>query len=411
MAALGIDFGSSFCTVSWLNQGKAEVAKFNGDGSVKVPTLILGTDNHLEFGFLVASILEEVSKMPYENRMEAISNFVPNLKRKLSKRGMEYLAGKKYSHKELLECFLEYLIDEALKDCGSDYDVDTIVISHPVNWNLEPTKINLLRDALSEIGYPNVETCEEPISAVKGYSINHYIQPNDAILVFDYGGGTTDVALVQKIGDNLKVVLPSKGNQYCGGQDIDVLLYEQLRKEILQNKKFDISAREVDTILLRNCQRLKEKFSGNNDYYETTLLLNLNGRLETYRYGLNRETFNNIIYGKVSEAVNVAKQVIEEANKRHIHINKVLMIGGSSNITLVKDLLLELVEDAEIITSGEKDVSVALGNIAQECYSDEFEEDYTEETSYDNEFDSSVNVSRLTVVPPENANNELLFNF
>lgn len=406
MAKLGIDFGSSYCTVAWINpNNEVKTVKFNGDGSVKVPTLIMATSDHLEFGFFAESILEEVSKMPYNTRIEAIANFVPNIKRRLSQDGIEILCNKEYSHLDLLKQFFSYLIDEAIKDCGNDYEIDSIYISHPVNW--EHSKVELLCSALKGIGYSLVETCFEPVAAVKGYCLEHEIVSTDGVLVFDYGGGTTDVTLIKKVGDTLRVMLPPKGNSFCGGQDIDVLLYEQLRKELLHLKQYDISQNGIpDPILLKGCLRLKEMFAGNNDYYSTTLLLNINGKLDTYKFGLSRTNFNNIIIPKVTEAIDVAKQVINEAIAKHFTINKILMIGGSSNLTIVKEMLLQLLEDADIITSGEKDVSVALGNIAE---FNVMTKD-NEIPSYDRN-NQKCKEPKVIVISPDKAKDVLMFNF
>lgn len=401
MAKLGIDFGSSYCTVSWINSNN-EVAtvKFNGDGSVKVPTLIMATtQDHLEFGFLAERMLDEVSRMRDDDmRMEAIANFVPHIKRKLSPHGIEILNNRKYSHLELLQQFFSYLIGEAIKDCGNDYEIDSITISHPVDW--EHAKIELLCSALKAIGYPNVETCVEPVAAVKGYCLNHEIKPSDNVLVFDYGGSTTDVTLVKKTGDTLKVMLPPKGNSFCGGQDIDALLYEQLRKELLQKKQYDISQNGLtDTILLKSCQRLKEMFNGNNDSYSIQFPLNIGGQLDTYTFELSRSSFNELVSPKVTEAIDVAKQVINKATEKHYTINKILMIGGSSNLSIVKEMLSKLVEDVNIETSGEKDISVALGNIA----------DYhVTSQKHDNSIEPIGIESTDVIVTPPNKNNGIL---
>lgn len=91
MAVLGIDYGSSYTTVSWINprHGKPEAVKFNGDGSVKYPSVILGYNNGLVSGYQALNYLEEVDKLPSEIRFEMLANFIPSLKRILSPKGVE----------------------------------------------------------------------------------------------------------------------------------------------------------------------------------------------------------------------------------------------------------------------------------------------------------------------------------
>ena len=81
-----------------------------------------------------------------------------------------------------------------------------------------------------------------------------------------------------------------------------------------------------------------------------------------YRYGLSRDAFNNVIGSKIQEAINIAQQVINDVHNQKFEINKVLLIGGSSQLTLIKELFASLLPNASIETCGEKDIAVALGN-------------------------------------------------
>lgn len=400
MAALGIDFGSSYCTVSWINpqSGKPEAVKFNGDGSVKLPSVLFSTEDGFILGFQAASYLEEISKpgFPYERRIELMANFIPSLKRNLDPGISEYFYDKEFSHLELLKIFFSYLIDQAKLHCGQGYNIDNICFSHPVDFH--HSKVQLIEQAIQEIGYNNVSSIYEPVAAIKGYGIDHKINENDGILVFDYGGGTIDVAFVKNIYGDLQVSTPPKGNSLCGGQDIDNLLYEYLRIKVKKELQFDISENGIDYTIMSNCRRLKEKFSGTNDAYETMILLFANGKLYQYKYRLSRESFNSIIYPKVYEAINVAKQVIQDVKKKKYTIDKILLIGGSSQLTLVKELLAEIVGDAEINTCGEKDIAVALGNITPH-YADEEHEDEVDEHKNEELQNTFVDKNRAILCP------------
>ena len=363
MAALGIDFGSSYCTVSWLNpqSGKPEAVKFNGDGSVKLPSVLFCTEDGFILGFQAASYLEEVSKLPFERRIEIMGNFIPSLKRNLDPDSSECFFDREFTHLELLKVLFRHLIDQAKQHCGNRYNVDKICFSHPVDFH--HSKIQLIERAFQEIGYSDVTAIYEPVAAIKGYGIEHQICENEGILVFDYGGGTVDVTYVKKTHENLQVLTPPKGNSLCGGQDVDKLLYDNLRNMVKKELQFDISENGIDYTVMSGCRRLKEKFSGQNDAYETMILFFANGKLNSYKYRLSRDSFNNIIYPKVYEAVNTAKQVVQDVKKKKYRIDKVLLIGGSSQLLLVKDMLAKIIGDADIDTCGEKDIAVALGNI------------------------------------------------
>lgn len=364
MANLGVDFGSSYTTVTWLNplNGRPEAVKFNGDGSVKLPSAILVSNFGLIIGFQALNYLEDVYKLPNDVKLEMLSNFIPSIKRILNPNITETLGEKQYTHEELLTAFFKYLLEQIRAHCGHDIHFDSVTFSYPVEF--AESKKQIIRNAFINNGLSIRDERYEPLAAVKGYSIGHFIEDNDGILVFDFGGGTIDVACIQKIFSELKVVCEPKGSSSCGGQDLDFLIYNDLRKKVQKQYSYDISVDGlVDYGILNVCRRLKEYFSGPNDYYETPLAIVANGQFINYKYGLSRESFNNIIYPKVHEAIAIAKQVVADAHTHNLKIKTVLLIGGSSQLTLVKELLCELLPESMIETCGEKDIAVALGNL------------------------------------------------
>ena len=154
MANLGVDFGSSFTTVSWINplNGKPEAVKFNGDGSVKLPSAILSSNFGLVFGFQAQGYLEDVYKSPIENRLEFLSCFIPSLKRILNATMTETLGNKDYSHEELLTLFFKHMLEMASAHCGHNTHFDSVTFSHPVEF--EESKIAIIRKAFTIVGFP-----------------------------------------------------------------------------------------------------------------------------------------------------------------------------------------------------------------------------------------------------------------
>jgi molecular chaperone DnaK len=300
--------------------------------------------------------------LPLKERFEILSDFVPSLKRILDENALELLAGKKYSHVQLLSAFFNYLLSLVKDHCGNNMVFDEVVFSHPVEF--ESAKVKIIESALKENGFNSIKKQYEPIAAIAGYALEHLVSDNEGILVFDFGGGTIDVAFIQNKYGELKSVCEPKGDNSCGGQDLDNLLYADLRNKILSKYQYDVSQNGImDIGILNSCRRLKEYFSGQNDVYDTNIVLVINSSIITYKYSLSREQFNNIIYKKVDEAVNVAKNVLSEVNQRGYKVDKILLIGGSSKLSLIPLLLKNVAPNSEIVTCGEKDIAVALGNV------------------------------------------------
>ncbi len=364
MATIGLDYGSSYSTVSWINPktNMAEAVRFNGDGSVKMPSVMLATNEGFVTGYEAADYLEELNKISFEQRFELIGNFILNLKRDLNPEAIGVYYDQEYTHQKLLEIFLRNLIEQVQLHCGDDYHIDNIILSHPVDFT--SSKIDIIKGALENLGLVVEETIPEPIAAAYGYELTHKVENNETILVFDFGGGTIDVACVQKNINAFDIISQPKGSSNCGGQDIDYLIYDFFRKEILQKHNSDISINgNIDNTILIYCRRLKEHFSGVKNSYDAKGMVQINNELKYYSFGLSREQFNDIIYPKVYEAVKVAERVITDVNNKNQTIDKVLLIGGSSKLTLVKDLISQLLPNAKIVTCGEQDIAVALGNI------------------------------------------------
>lgn len=361
MASIGIDFGSSNTSASWLNpkSGCPEAILFSND-QVKLPSLLLATKNGFLVGNQAFSYLEEIGKLPVEQRFEMMENFVPCLKSLLEDDSREFFYDKDYSHQELLRIFVEEVIKQCKNHCGIEYVIDSVTFTHPVEFSQHA--INVIRGAFENIGLVVEKSLTEPESAVLGYMINHNIKNNEGILVFDFGGGTIDVAFVKNYDGNIKVATPPKGSSHCGGNDIDFLIYEHFRNRIKKELGYDITQQGmIDNTVINCCRKLKEQFSGVNDYYEIPSLLIIKGKVHTYKFGLSRDAFCNIIYPKVQEAIDVAKQVVIDVKSGGYQIDRILLIGGSSRLTLVQDLLSELIDNALVDNFGEKDIAVALG--------------------------------------------------
>lgn len=364
MAVIGIDFGSSYSSASWINpkSGKAEPIVFR-DSDVKLPSVMLYNKGGFICGYQAASFLEEAYKLPPIERFEIMQNFVPCLKSSMAPNATEFFGDNDYNYTELLTIYFEYLIRLAQQHCGADYKITNVVFSHPVEF--EESKIRMMRSAFEELGLKVDKVQYEPVSAIFGHSLNHIINEEEGLLVFDFGGGTIDVAFVRKSGGKLFLSAKPRGDSNCGGNDLNYLIYEHFRSLIKKQYGYDITRQgSVDFAILNICKKLKEAFSGKNDIYEMPGMVVINGKLQPYKFTLSREAFYNIIYAKVYDAVNVALTEGKEVAANGYHIDRVLLIGGSSRLTLVSELLAKEFPDAKIETCGEKDIAVALGNIA-----------------------------------------------
>lgn len=361
MAAIGLDFGSSNSSLSWRNpvNGKVEAVLFKGDGTVKIPSGMIARGTKIYTGFDAESFVQDVYGLSDEQKFDLLSSYIPSLKRILDPKASELIGDSMFTHRQLLAYLFQDMVTMASEHCGTDYKIDSVVYTYPVDFSQE--KVELIGNALTDVGL-NVEAkLPEPEAAAYGYGATHLVKDGEGLLIFDFGGGTVDVAYVIKKGKNFKLAVPPRGNSQCGGRDIDNVIYEYFRKVIRKEKGVDITSDNiVDPGVMLACRRLKEMFSGKGNECKTGVLVIDNNRVERFELALTRQRFNELISPVVADALHVAKEVLNSVEKHRYPLNGVVMIGGSSNLTLLKKQLEEMAQ-VPIICGGEKDIAVAMG--------------------------------------------------
>lgn len=376
MAVIGIDFGSSYSTVAYKDgNGNVKTVEFrNCTPANKYPSVILykGTENFI-FGPDALSYFNMVmgeGGLTDEEKVKWMSRFVPCLKMKMESEMGEIFDDNAYPYQLLLQLFLDNLIKQAQVDTPEIRNIDKIVFSYPVNFDSD--KKDMMYQAFSELGYSNVEAVYEPIAAVRGYGQKHCINDNEGILVFDFGGGTIDVAYVKKMyNGELKTNSVPKGNSRCGGNDIDQMLYEHVEKLVKRDLQLGLASEKnlPDAIIIRKCRELKELLNNPvnpKQKEETQIFVWDKGKPYEYVFSIAKDTFNAIIAKKVEEAISVAIQVRDDVRQDGNKIDKVLLIGGSSQLSLVHYRLSQILEGVPIETFGGADVAVAVGTLVDD---------------------------------------------
>ncbi len=363
MNTIGIDFGTSNTTVAWLKEGesKPSVVVYPENQGGKIPSLLLKMTNGWSAGFEADMNMQAIHYASKDDIVNIQSRFVQGLKRYLNAEAVEFYDDQEYSHLDLLIEYFKYVLDRSEANCDN---AAKLVFSYPIGF--QDSNIKLIHSAFERLGFHDIECIKEPLAAVYGYELENTIDEGEGILVFDYGGGTTDVCYVQKRGGNLITPIEPNGNLHCGGLDVDKALFKHFHKQILREHKVDVTEGISNLFLSRACRILKEKFSNHADTHRVPCLILSEGKSINYTLQLTRDAFNTIIYNKVCEAVRTAESVVAKARQNNYPIDKVLLIGGSSRIDLVHERLENLIPHAQICSCGTQDVAVVLGNAAKD---------------------------------------------
>jgi hypothetical protein len=324
---IGIDFGTTKSSMAWYDHriGRAEII-LNAEGKPITPSVV----------YLGPTESETLVGDPAERKLgqEKVDQrrFVVSVKRDLMRAPTKILDGKVYSPVKVTSLILAKLREDADKRHFKQ-PVDRAVIAHPASFNrLQQDKI---KEAANLAGFSQVELLPEPVAAALAYASTGF-EVGQYIMVYDFGGGTFDVAVLQRISDGtFRRALASRGLLKCGGDDLDRAVYKYCEEIVQREKKRQISLTdEYDLRFLRLCRECKENLTSQRDYTFSNYLPSNNGPV-LFEHTLDRSTFESRVRDYIGQTVTLTQEVMQEANGKGCQVDTVVLIGGSSRVPLV----------------------------------------------------------------------------
>lgn len=366
MAKIGIDFGTSNTSASFINPQthRPEAILFNG--SPNMPTVVF-IKNQLEYKVGQAALyqLENVDMMDnHRDRDKVIHSTMLSLKRKLRQDGFFNYDGGSVSHENLVSFVLKSVKIAAEQQHLFNDPINEVTITHPVVF--DQWKKELLCNAARKAGFSNVNLMEEPVAAAMGYDQSQGAL-GKGVLVYDFGGGTFDVAYVLK-GEDGKYHVPiyPEGDPNCGGDDIDKLLYD--RWEALSKNELHRGLSNdpllTDLCFMLRCRKEKEQMC-NFPEQDKFVFSNMVG-IKSLSMNLRASDFDQMMQSVIMKTVNKTRVLIEKVKAQNYPLDDVILIGGSSRIPLVTSLLTEMMSGLTNLKPRQvmnTDVAVALGAV------------------------------------------------
>lgn len=366
MAKIGIDFGTSNTSASYINpQTHRPEAILFDNGTPKMPTVVfMMPDNRYKVGQAALNQLENVDMMDARSRDNVIRSTMLSLKRKLRENGVFRFSNGEVTHENLVSFVLKNVKSTAEQQHIFNTPINEVTITHPVVF--DQWKKDMICNAARSAGFANVNLMEEPVAAAMGYDQTMGAL-GKGVLVYDFGGGTFDVAYVLK-GEDGKYHVPiyPEGDPHCGGDDIDKLLYdkwETLSKNVLHSP---LSADPLmsDLCFMLRCRREKEQMC----LFPETDRFSFSNMVGTKSLSMDITTadFNGMMTSVVEKTVEKTRVLIQKVVDQHYPLDDVILIGGSSRIPLVSELLTEMMRELTDLKPKQvmnTDVAVALGAV------------------------------------------------
>ena len=347
---IGIDLGTTNSCVAIMEGGKATVIA-NAEGERTTPSVVAYTKNGER---LVGTVAKRQAITNHDNTIQSI-------KREMGTDYKAKLNGKEYSPQEISSMILAKLKADAEAYLGSP--VTQAVITVPAYFN--DSQRQATKDAGKIAGLEVLRIINEPTAAALAYGLDKGENKNQKILVYDLGGGTFDVSILE-IGDGVFEVLSTNGNTRLGGDDFDNAIINLLIDEFKKTEGIDLSK---DKLAM---QRLKEESEKAKINLSATPQVSINIPFITadangpkhLNYELSRAKFNSLTEHLVKETIDCTKNALNDAKLTISDINKVVLVGGSTRIPAVVEAV-QAFTGKEPFKGINPDECVALGAAIQ----------------------------------------------
>ncbi|HIS80880.1 MAG TPA: molecular chaperone DnaK [Candidatus Scatomonas merdavium] len=345
---IGIDLGTTNSCVAVMEGGKPTVIA-NAEGSRTTPSVVAFTKTGERL------VGEPAKRQAVTNADKTISS----IKRHM---GTDYkvdIDGKKYSPQEISAMILQKLKGDAENYLGEK--VTEAVITVPAYFN--DAQRQATKDAGKIAGLDVKRIINEPTAAALAYGLDN--EKEQKIMVYDLGGGTFDVSIIE-IGDGVIEVLATAGNNRLGGDDFDQKIVDYMVSEFKKTEGVDLSGDKMAM------QRIKEAAEKAKKELSSATTTNINLPFITatsdgpkhFDMNLSKAKFDELTHDLVELTAEPVQKALSDAGLTASELGKVLLVGGSTRIPAVQEKVKQLTGHEPSKTLN-PDECVALGASVQ----------------------------------------------
>jgi molecular chaperone DnaK len=346
--AIGIDLGTTFSAVAVIEAGKPTIiASHEGDRTT--PSVVAVKDGD-----------RIVGKIARNQAITNPENTVRSIKRHMGEKDFKVtIEGKDYTPPQVSAMVLQKLKSDAEAHLG--HPVKDAVITVPAYFN--DAQRQATKDAGKIAGLNVLRIINEPTAASLAYGLEK--SQDQTILVFDFGGGTFDVSVLE-LGDGVFEVKSTSGDNHLGGDDVDDLIMDWMAEKFKQENNVDL---REDKVAL---QRLKDAAEKAKIELSTAQKTSINLPFVTatdtgpkhLNYDLTRAEFENMLEPILKKLEEPTKKALSDAGLDASKLHKVIFVGGSTRIPAVQELV-KGITGKEGDKSVNPDEAVAVGAAIQ----------------------------------------------
>ena len=319
---IGIDLGTTNSCVSIYEGGEAQVIA-NAEGGRTTPSAVSFKNGEIIVG-------EKAKRQALVNKDTVLS-----IKRLMGTNKKVKVNGKEYTPEEISAMILG-----DLKKTAEDYlgeKVTKAVITVPAYFN--DAERQATKNAGKIAGLEVERIINEPTAAALAYGLDKQ-DTNEKILVYDLGGGTFDVSILE-LGDGVFEVLATSGNNKLGGDDFDNRLVDYIVKEIKKEEGVDLSDDKMAMQRIKEAaEKAKKDLSGmTSTNISLPFIAQVDGAPINFEMDVTRAKFESLISDLVDSTMEPVRKALKDAKLSKSDLDKVILVGGSTRIPMVQDLV------------------------------------------------------------------------
>lgn len=349
---IGIDLGTTTSEIAYVRDGKTCIIRNVEEGDEHViPSVVSIDGDEIKVG------------KKAKNQLLLKPEFtVSEVKRIMGTDEIIKIQGKEYKPEEISAFILKKLKEVAEYFLGEE--VEEAVITVPANFNDIQRKAT--KNAGEIAGFKVERIINEPTAAAMAYGVDH-IDKNGNVLVYDFGGGTFDVTILEMF-DGVLDVKVSRGNNYLGGKDIDNKIIDYVVSEFEKSCgiKLDSSNSRTLARLKEGVEEAKKSLSSSKmaEIVLPYIGVDKDGNPINLEMVLTRDEFEENVKDIIDLTEDIVNEALEDAKLIDDEIDIVLLVGGSSRIPYVRNMLENRFK-GKIARGVNPDEAVALGAAVQ----------------------------------------------
>jgi len=317
---LGIDLGTTRSAMAYVKDGESEVLE-NSEGERVTPSVVAFDDGELLVG------------KPAKNQMLTNQeNTVKSIKRHMGEDYTVELDGQDYTPQEISAKILQKLKNDAEDKTGEK--IEKAVITVPAHF--DDTQRQATKDAGEIAGLEVERILNEPTAASLAYGLDD--NKDQRVLVYDFGGGTFDVTVLE-MGDGIYEVQSTEGINDLGGDDFDQEIVDYVLEEFEDENSIDLSKNDEAMQRIReNAEEAKKELSSRKKTkINIPFIHQEDGDTYNVDIELTRSKFEDLVQDLIQRTTEPTEKAINDAGVDKSEIDEVLLVGGTTRVPAVRE--------------------------------------------------------------------------